>query len=168
MKHTQPPHDEKLEKAVLGACLICKLGCGTAIDVLENYSSVFYNSKHETIYKSIKTMHANNMPIDILTLTHYLRTAGELDNIGGAYYLSELIQIVNSSSNTGFHCFILLELWIRRMLFAMSQDFYNGANDLNVDVLALLQLAEKRLQGAKDFFEAKRNQTAISNTVTFY
>jgi len=98
-----PPHDTAAEQGVLGCILL---------DPKENLSScmakikdesMFYDLRHKAIYSALVQMSERSIPIDLLTLSHQLRTDGELDNIGGVAYLAELQDGVPSAANLEYY-----------------------------------------------------------------
>ena len=47
-----------------------------------------FTSSHKKSYESIQELFSASESIDILTVTQKLRSKGELDQVGGAYYIS--------------------------------------------------------------------------------
>ncbi|MBO24013.1 MAG: replicative DNA helicase, partial [Verrucomicrobiales bacterium] len=84
--------------------------------------SVFYDLRHQAIYATMVEMFSRNDPIDILTLSHQLRAAGELDNIGGVAYLTELQDSVPSAANLEYYFDIVRDrALLRRMIQTCTQ-----------------------------------------------
>ena len=85
-----PPNDLAAEQGVLGCILLdTRQNLPACIEKVKD-ETVFYDLRHQAIYAAMVSMYEANAPIDLLTLSHQLRTAGELDNIGGVAYLTEL------------------------------------------------------------------------------
>ena len=83
-----PPQAIDIEEAVLGAIL---LEPDVVVDVLDQLSAeCFYKDAHRKIYDAIATLSKRNDPVDILTVSDELRKRGDLDDIGGTAYLSQL------------------------------------------------------------------------------
>ena len=77
-----PPHDTAAEQGVLVFLLLDpKENLPACIEKVKD-ESVFYELRHRAIYSALVQMSVKNAPIDLLTLSHQLRTDGELDNIG--------------------------------------------------------------------------------------
>ncbi len=53
-------------------------------------------------------------PIDILTVTNQLRSAGALEFAGGLFYIIELTNKVSSAAHIKFHAEIIMELADKR------------------------------------------------------
>ena len=83
-----PPQALDLEEAVLGAMMLEKDKLAAVIDILR--PEVFYKTEHQLIYGAIQRLFAQIKPIDILTVTEDLRQSGELDQVGGAYFIAML------------------------------------------------------------------------------
>ena len=54
----------------------------------------------------------NRSPLIYLTVTNKLKAAGELDIIGGPYYISQLTNRVGSAANVEFHARIISQKYI--------------------------------------------------------
>src|SRR5690242_19374625 len=96
-----PPQALDLEEAVLGAMMIEKEAINEAIDILHPDS--FYNESHIRIFSAIQELFQDSQPIDILTVTAKLRAKGELDLVGGPYYITQLTNRVASAANIEYH-----------------------------------------------------------------
>jgi len=107
-----PPQAIDLEEAVLGALMLEKDALSSVIDILK--SNVFYETRHQKIFDAIKVLFEKSSPVDILTVTAQLRQQGELEMIGGAYYITELTNRVASAANIEFHSRIIIQKFIQR------------------------------------------------------
>jgi replicative DNA helicase len=138
-----PPQAVDLEEAVLGALMLEKDALSSVIDILK--PEVFYRDSHQKIFQAIKTLFEKSSPVDILTVTAQLRLQGELEMIGGAYYITELTDRVASAANIEYHSRIIIQKFIQRELIRISTDVINMAYEDTTDVLDLLDRAEKNL-----------------------
>lgn len=138
-----PPQAVDLEEAVLGALMLEKDALSSVIDILK--PDVFYVDKHQRIFKAIHVLFEKSSPVDILTVTAQLRQQGELEMIGGAYYITELTNRVASAANIEFHARIIIQKFIQRELIRISTEVINSAYEDTTDVLDLLDKAEKNL-----------------------
>ena len=138
-----PPQATDLEEAVLGALMLEKDALSSVIDVLK--PEVVYRDNHQKIFTAIKQLFEKSSPVDILTVTAELRKQGELEMIGGAYYITELTSRVASAANIEFHARIIIQKFIQRELIRISTDVIQSAYEDTSDVLDLLDRAEKNL-----------------------
>jgi replicative DNA helicase len=138
-----PPQALDLEEAVLGALMLEKDALSSVIDILK--PDVFYKESHQKIFQAIRVLFEKTLPVDILTVTAQLRTQGELEMIGGAYYITELTNRVASAANIEYHSRIIIQKFIQRELIRISTEVINMAYEDTTDVLDLLDKAEKNL-----------------------
>ena len=59
----------------------------------------FYNDSNKTIYEAMHELYKNNKPIDLITVKEKLDDKKILDKIGGMTYLTDLVEVVPTSSN---------------------------------------------------------------------
>ena len=136
-----PPHDIVAEESILGGILIAD----TALDrVLEAIGEAdFYRESHRTIFRAMLSLSEKREPIDLITLTDSLRGRGELQDIGGATYLAELVDRVPSAANIANYARIVREKAVMRSLLrvstAISERCYGGQGDIE----AFLDEAER-------------------------
>ncbi|UMB61241.1 replicative DNA helicase [Lutibacter sp. A80] len=142
-KGKMPPQAIDLEEAVLGAMMIDKKGVDDVIDIL--HPEVFYKETHQHIYEAIYTLFQNSEPTDLLTVSNQLRKTGNLELVGGDFYLVGLTQKVSSSAHIEFHARIILQKYIQRKLISISAEIIEEAYDETVDVFDLLDDAETKL-----------------------
>ena len=105
-----PPQALDFEEAVLGALMLEKNALTAVIDIL--HPEVFYKQAHQKIFKAIQNLFASTEPIDILTVSNKLKSEGELEEIGGAYYITQLTNRVASSANIEYHARILMQKFV--------------------------------------------------------
>lgn len=138
-----PPQAIDLEEAVLGAMMLENEAVTVAMEILSPES--FYKEEHKKIYDAIHCLSNASKPIDILTVTEELKQRGELDFIGGPYYISQLTNRVASSANVEYHARIISQKYILRELIRISAETTHRAFDETTDVFELLDAAEKDL-----------------------
>lgn len=138
-----PPQATDLEEVVLGALMLQKEAINAVIDILQ--PEVFYKEANQKIFAAIKSLFTKSEPVDILTVTNELKFAGELDIIGGPYYISQLTNRVVSSANIEFHARIILQKHIQRELIRISSEIIRDAYEDTTDVFDLLDKAEANL-----------------------
>ena len=140
--HLQPQAPE-LEEAVLGALMLEKDALSAVIDILK--PEVFYKDAHQKIFESIQKLFTASSPVDILTVCAQLRQQGDLEMIGGAFYITELTNRVASAANIEYHARIISQKFIQRELIRISTDIINQSYEDTSDVFELLDYAEKNL-----------------------
>ncbi|OFY19992.1 MAG: replicative DNA helicase [Bacteroidetes bacterium GWF2_33_38] len=138
-----PPQAIDLEEAVLGAIMLEKDALITILDILKPES--FYKAEHQKIYDVIRDLSKENQAVDILTVKEELRKRGELDSVGGAYYITQLTNRVASAAHVEFHARIVAQKYIQRELIRISSEIQTLSFDDSVDVLELLDFAENAI-----------------------
>ena len=138
-----PPQALDLEEAVLGAMLLEQAAVNQAIDIVKPDS--FYKEGHQKIYESIVDLFQKGEPIDILTVTQELKQKGVLEEVGGAFYVSQLTNRVASTANVEYHARIIAQKFIQRELIRISNEIIKDAYDETTDVFDLLDKAESSL-----------------------
>lgn len=137
------PQALDLEEAVLGAMMLEKEAVNTAIDILQPKS--FYKDSHQKIFAVIQDLFQRSEPIDLLTITNALKQRGELEVVGGPYYITQLTNRVASAANVEFHARIIAQKYIQRELIRISTEIITDAYDETTDVFSLLDKAESGL-----------------------
>ena len=155
-----PPQAVDLEEVVLGAMMIDKKGVDEIIDIL--HSEVFYKTAHKYIYEAIYKLFENTEAIDLLTVSNQLRKDGNLDKVGGEYYLIQLTQKVSSSAHIEFHARIILQKYIQRSLIKISNEIIEESYDESTDVFDLLDTAESKLYEVTQGNIKRSSETAHS------
>ncbi len=138
-----PPQAVELEEAVLGALMLEKDALTNVIDILKADS--FYKDANARIFGAIERLFTRSEPVDILTVTQELKKTGELEMVGGAYYITQLTNRVASAANAEFHARIVAQKYIQRELIRTSTETIKDAYEESSDVFDLLDKAEKSL-----------------------
>jgi replicative DNA helicase len=138
-----PPQATDLEAAVLGALMLERDALSMVIDILK--PELFYEPRNQKIFEAIQVLFQKSSPVDILTVTAQLRQQGDLEMIGGAYYITELTNRVASAANIEYHARIISQKFIQRELIRISTDIINNAYEDTTDIFDLLDHAEKNL-----------------------
>jgi replicative DNA helicase len=139
------PQAIPLEEAVLGALMLDREALPMVMDILRPES--FYLEAHQHIYRAIIKLFERSNPVDLLTVTEEMRKSGDLDKVGGGYYLVELSHRVASAANIEYHARIIAQKHIQRELISVSTRTIRDAYEDTTDVFTLLDDAEKGLFG---------------------
>ena len=140
-----PPQAVELEQAVLGAMMVDSRAVDRVVNIFQDNDRVFYRPEHRHIYGAIIRLYNDTKPIDLLTVSNELRTAGKLDSTGGDFYLVQLTQKVTSAANIEFHARVVQQKYFQRELIQLSTDIINRSYDDSTDVFDLLDDAESAI-----------------------
>lgn len=138
-----PPQAVDVEQSVLGAMLIEREAIPKAIEVLPD--GAFYDPRHARIYEAILSLFEKGHPVDMITLADELKRRGLLDDVGGAYFLSDLTTRVASAANVEYHARIIAEKSLLRRLIETLSAGIARAYDPTVDAFEVLDETESEI-----------------------
>ena len=95
------PNNIEAEESVLGACFLSKYALQKACESLTPDS--FYDEKNGKIFAAMNALVDEKTPIDITTVTGYLKKNNQLTEIGGVEYLTEVLNFVPTASNIDYY-----------------------------------------------------------------
>lgn len=138
-----PPQATDIETAILGAIMLERNALDVVLELLT--PEVFYKDTHQMVFRAMIALNNKSQPIDILTVSEHLRSTGELEAVGGSYYITTLTNAVVSSANIETHARIVYQKFIQRELIHLGSLLINdGYEDLG-DVFEMIDEAEKAL-----------------------
>jgi replicative DNA helicase len=156
-----PPQSLEAEKALLGSIMIRPDAIHEVMDVVNENS--FYSEKHRIIWITMLELFDKKTPIDLLSLSSRLKEKGSLESLGGASYLTELVNLVPSSTNAKHYAEIVQKKSMMRNLIEASEFIGELGFNEAAELEEILDQAEKRIfqvtslgyTGAKNFLELK-------------
>ena len=113
-----PPQNIEAEQAVLGAILLENESLSAAMEIM--VPGDFYRESHRKIFSAMLDLYEKNEPIDLITLTEQLSSKDHLESIGGASYLSSIVNLVPTSANVKYHSKIVKDKSIVRNLITTA------------------------------------------------
>jgi replicative DNA helicase len=126
-----PPQAKEIEQAVIAAVLLESKAINEVTEIIS--PEIFYFDKNRLIWEAILTLHRQNTPIDILTVSNELKTGSNaLQDV--FIYLVELTNSVGGAANIQAHAHILKERYIRRRLIELQTKSAQMLYDDGVDV----------------------------------
>ena len=138
-----PPQAVDVEEAVLGAMMI-EPNC--VPDVLERLTAeCFYKEANRKIFSAISALTKDHEPVDIFTVAEALKRTGDLETVGGPYYLSLLSSKVGAAAHVEYHVNILLQKHLQRELITISAEVQRDSFDDSIPVDDLLNNAQQKL-----------------------
>ena len=137
------PNNIEAEQSVLGACFLSKYALQKAGENLIQES--FYNDKNGKIFAALTTMMEENTPIDITTVTSYLKKKNQLTEVGGVEYLTEIINYVPTASNVDYYIKTVEESALLRRLIETAEEIASEGYRTDETVNDILDNSEKRI-----------------------
>jgi len=136
-----PPQSIEGEKSVLGSMLLEKDAIITASEMLKEED--FYRDDHKKIFRVMIDLFDKNEPVDLVTVAEELRKKDLLEEVGGAVYLTELVNSVPTTANISKYCKIVQEKSILRRLIRAATRIISLGYEANRDVEDIVDEAER-------------------------
>lgn len=138
-----PPQNLEAERALLGSIM---LSPGVMSEVAEHLSAEdFYPEKHRLVYRVMSELSNKADPIDLVSVSAKLKEKEQINLVGGASYLTELLQVVPTAANATYYAEIIRKKSVLRQLIEASEHIcqlgYGEAEDLD----GTLDLAQKKI-----------------------
>lgn len=138
-----PPQNIEAEKALLGSILMRGEVMHDISDIIREES--FYSNNHKNIWGTLFELFTKAIPIDLLSVSSRLKDKGHLDSSGGMSYLTELVNIVPSSSNAQHYAEIVQKKHTMRELLRAAENITGLGYDEESELHEILEKAEKSL-----------------------
>lgn len=135
------PANPEAEQAVLGSMLIDE-SCTPRVRLILKESDLFYNQRHAWIYQVICDLHDQRVPADFVTVCDALERRKQLDEVGGAVYVMDLINAVPTSIHAEHYAAIVEKAGVLRKIIRAAGQIAQVAYDENTpldDVLGQVQ-----------------------------
>jgi len=142
------PHSLEAERSVLGAILLRNDAFNEAAEVID--ADDFYREAHKIIFNKMVALSERNEPIDLITLREELSRTSQLDTVGGAAYITRLVDGVPRSTNVSHYANIVKEKSTRRSLIAQAHEIVDAAFDGELDTDEVMDDAERRIFAVAD------------------
>jgi len=145
------PQNIEAEEALLGSLLIDPEALFQVTPFLK--AEDYYIQKHAWIHEAILALHERREPIDFVTLCDELDRRGQLEEVGGAAYITHLINAVPSAIHVEAYGRIVEQAAIRRRLISaasrIAQLAYQETDDIDHTVdqaeQALFSVSQRRI-----------------------
>ena len=148
------PQNIEAECGVLGSIIIDPEAIVQVSDFL--HADDFYRDAHHTIYEVILQLYEEHEPADFITICDELERRNRLEEVGGASYITSLINQVPTSGNVEFYARIVERTAIlRRLIHAAGQiaaiAYEEGDADIALDKAEQLIFTISQRHARSDF-----------------
>jgi replicative DNA helicase len=143
-----PPQNIEAEQSILGAILIDNEALPKALEIIGHDD--FYKQSHRKIFHSMVELFDRNEPIDLITLTDYMKRSDDLDAVGGVSYLSSLVNMVPTAANIKYHSKIIREKGLLRSLLRSATEIASKVYEDNLEAEEMVDYAEKSIFDISD------------------
>ena len=146
------PHSREAEEAVIGAVLINPEVYYDLAQFLQ--PDDFYIHRLRWIWDAFTRLHERRVPMDILTVTEELENQGQLEELGGAAFLTALLNQVPTTLHAEAYGKLVESASIRRKMLTAANQIATLAYDERevIDTVmgeaekAIFNVSERRLQ----------------------
>lgn len=148
-----PLVDEAAERITLGSMMLSPSSADEVLEILT--SRDFYSPRHSSIFAAITAAHASGSPAEPIALLRLLAEAGEVERIGGAQYLAELLEAVPTAVQASHYAKIVADWSARRRIQAVALRLEQLSGDLTRSVPEMIDAAQSAVHvatttGARD------------------
>lgn len=138
------PHNIEAEQSVLGAIMLEPEKWDEVNDTISEEH--FYKTAHKVIYTAFRELNIKGQPIDILTVSELLKKKDEIEQVGGAAYLAEILNLTPTTANLKTYVDIVVEKAILRKLISECQGLVTKAYDQEYeDIGSFIDGAEAKI-----------------------
>ena len=138
------PHSDEAEQAVLGSMLSSGPAVNKAFEK-KLTAEHFYKNAHTLIFSAMAKLNKDNEPIDTVSVVDLLTKSKDLDKVGGAYYISGLIEVVPTTAHVDRYIKIVIEKSVLRNLIYLANDISKEAYDDSQEVDDILETVQKSI-----------------------
>ena len=142
------PHNIEAEEAVLGSLLIDPDAIIRVSTFLQ--ATDFYVERHNWVYEAVLDLHERRQPADLVTLSDELERRKQLDEVGGAAYLTSLMNVTPTSIHVEFYARIVERTAVLRRLIDAAGKIAQLAYQDNDDVEEVVDRAEEIIFGISE------------------
>ena len=153
------PHDQEAERSLLGAMIISKETCQSFVDKAN--VNDFYEEKHRLLFMAMYELTKQNTPVDITTITTYLKDHGQLDKVGGVEYLLRLSESVPTVAHSDFYFKIIHDKAILRKIIhettKIAEDAFQDVENIDdfIDNTERTMLSISKDRNAGEFVDVR-------------
>ncbi|MCK4595180.1 replicative DNA helicase [candidate division WOR-3 bacterium] len=142
------PQSIEAEQSVLAAMILERDAIGRTIEMIDE--SCFYLESHRKIYSCIVLLYDKNKSVDLLTLSEELKNRKDLDKVGGAAYIAELLDASATPAHIEEYAKIVFEKATLRRLIKTASKIVEVGYEATEDVDELLDRAEQLIFNIKE------------------
>ncbi|MCC9074982.1 replicative DNA helicase [Litorilinea aerophila] len=142
------PANLEAERAVLGALLIDP----DAIIKVANFlrPEDFFRERHAWLYEAMLALNERHEPLDFVTLVDELERRGQLEDVGGPAYITDLISTTPTAIYVDHYARIVERTAVLRRLIAAAGKIAELAYDESQDVDEVVDRAEQIIFGVSE------------------
>lgn len=141
-----PPRSDEAEQATLGAMLLERDAIARVINIVR--PGDFYTDAHRNIFNCITELFNDGQPVDVVTLAERLRVRDLLEQVGGAPYLTRLLDAVPTAASAERYAGIVRDKAILRDMIGAGSRILAKCYEDSDDVPQLVDECERLIFSA--------------------
>lgn len=159
------PGNPLIEEAVLGSILIDSGWLPELSGALN--PADFSVTRFGVIYEAMQAMERAGTRVDLTTLVDYLERCGKLATVGGASYLTSLINAPETSTHARYYAGIVRHDSIRRALIAAAGEIAKSAY-ANLDAAEMVAQAQNGIAQVRHMLGQADAGLSLKDSLAYY
>jgi len=143
--HRLLPQAGDAERGILCSFLLCPIEIGGFCSDRDITPEWMHLPAHATILSTMQELWRENKPVDLISLTGLLRDRGQLEQVGGAHYLTELQTYLPTAANAAYYVEMCQEKVTLREIIKVGTEFAARSYDEQDQAADILDEFEKRV-----------------------
>ena len=143
LESRERPANVDAERAVLGSILLKPDVCDDIALLIRPED--FADETHQVLYRHLLELHDSGKRIDVTIVVDRLRTQGDLDRVGGAAAIAEILEAVPHAAHATHYAHIVRDKSMLRSLIDASTDILRDAYDASDEPRELVARAEAKI-----------------------
>jgi replicative DNA helicase len=161
------PQNVEAEMGVLGSLVIDPEAVDRVIGYLRPED--FYRDAHRQIYEAITSLKRRGIEADFITLCDDLERREKLEQVGGASYITSLINRVPTSVNVDYYGRIVQRTGVLRRLIGACSEIVGLAYESDLEVERVLEQAERSIfEISQDFLLTTSTDIGMGSLIEQY
>jgi replicative DNA helicase len=150
MLERTPPHNKEAERGLLGSIIL-------APDVLDDVTgrvqgADFYDPAHRVLFEALTSLYERGRQIDVTLLIARLRTANQLEQVGGAAGIAQISQsVANWAHAVSYANEVRRHALLRRLIDASADTLSDAFNAGDEDAAETVDRAERRMFEVQEY-----------------
>lgn len=140
-----PPQNIEAEQSLLGCLMLDQDAIIKVADLVQPKN--FYKESHRKIFEAILALYEKREPLDIVSVTNKIEELNALETIGGASYLTTLVNCVPTAAHAAHYAKIIQKKSILRNLIKAAADITEMGYKENEDIDQLMDKAQQTIFG---------------------
>jgi replicative DNA helicase len=150
-----PPQCIEIEESLLADIIAFSDLLDEAVDLKVEY---FYKDAHQKIFSAILELNSRNLPIDLMTVCDQMSKTNTLDEVGGRYFLTQLMSVGAVYHNIPFFVALIKEKAFKREMIRVGMEIVNKAYDDLVDVEDLMSESVNMVDAASNIVSTESDR----------